>query len=139
MPFDAVLVIAFGGPQGPEDVRPFLDNVLRGRSVPAARVEEVAHHYELFGGVSPLTAHTLRQAEGLRARLQNADEPLPVYVGMRNWHPLLKDTLAQMSRAGVRHVIGFIAAAQGSYSSCQQYKENVREARRALVEAGLRD
>jgi ferrochelatase len=138
-PFDAVLIIAFGGPQGLDDIRPFLANVLRGRNVPPARVEEVAHHYELFGGVSPITDYTLKQAEGLRRRLEAAGSPLPVYVGMRNWHPFLKDTLAEMSRAGVGRAIGFIAAAHGSYSSCQQYKENVRDARRAVVDAGLGD
>jgi ferrochelatase len=137
--FDAVLIIAFGGPQGLADIRPFLANVLRGRHVPAARIKEVAHHYELFGGVSPITAFTLKQAEGLRARLEGAGWPLPVYVGMRNWNPYLKDTLAEMSRAGVRRAVGFIAAAHASYSSCQQYKENVRDARRAIVEAGLND
>lgn len=138
-PFDAVLIIAFGGPQGLDDIRPFLANVLRGRHVPPARVEEVAHHYELFNGVSPLTAFTMKQAEGLRARLEAAGSPVPVYVGMRNWHPYLKDTLAEMSRAGVRRAIGFIAAAHASYSSCEQYKENVRDARRAIVATGLDD
>jgi ferrochelatase len=138
-PFDAVLLISFGGPQGLADIRPFLANVLRGRRVPHHRVEEVAHHYELFGGVSPLTAYTLKQAEGLRRRLAAAGLPLPVHVGMRNWHPYLKDTLAEMSQAGVRRAIGFIMAAHASYSSCQQYKENVRAARHALVEAGLPD
>ena len=138
-PFDAVLIIAFGGPQGLDDIRPFLANVLRGRNVPPSRVNDVVHHYEMFGGVSPLTAFTMKQAEGLRARLAAAGSPLPVYVGMRNWHPYLTDTLAEMSRAGVRRAIGFIAAAQGSYSSCHQYKENVREARRAIVAAGLAD
>jgi ferrochelatase len=138
-PFDAVLIIAFGGPQGLDDIRPFLANVLRGRNVPQARVEEVAHHYELFGGVSPITAFTLKQAEGLRARLAAAGSPLPVFVGMRNWHPYLTDTMAEMSRAGVRRAIGFIAAAHASYSSCQQYKENVRDARQEIVAAGLED
>jgi ferrochelatase len=138
-PFDAVLLIAFGGPQGHDDIRPFLANVLRGRNIPPARVEEVAHHYELFGGVSPITAFTMKQAEGLRTRLAAAGSPLPVFVGMRNWHPYLKDTLAEMSRAGVRRAIGFIAAAHASYSSCQQYKENVRDARREIVAAGLAD
>ncbi len=138
-PFDAVLVIAFGGPQGPADVRPFLANVLRGRRVTPERVEEVAHHYELFGGVSPLTELTKRQAALLRDRLSSDAVPLPVYLGMRNWHPYLKDTLAQMSRDGVRRAIGFIAAAQRSYSSCTQYRENVDVARAALREAGLPD
>src|SRR5919107_289326 len=131
-PFDAVLVIAFGGPQGPDDIRPFLANVLRGRRVDPARVEEVAHHYELFGGVSPLTELTARQAAALATSLRDRDTPLPVYVGMRNWHPYLRDTLAQMSRDGVRRAVGFIAAAHRSYSSCTQYRENVAAARVAL-------
>src|SRR5687768_2432175 len=139
MSFDAVLLISFGGPQGRADIRPFLANVLRGRNVPPARVEEVAHHYELFGGVSPITELTMRQAEGLRARLAAAGTPLPVYVGMRNWHPFLADTFAEMSHAGIRRVIGLILAAQSSYSSCEQYKENVRDARAALRTQGLAD
>jgi ferrochelatase len=134
--FDAVLVVSFGGPQGPDDIRPFLANVLRGRRVAPARVEEVAHHYELFGGVSPITAITTRQAEGLEARLRDAGQALPVYVGMRNWHPYLVDTLREMHGAGVRRAIGFIAAAQHSYSSCQQYRENVAAARSELRAQG---
>ena len=130
--FDAVLVVSFGGPQGPDDIRPFLANVLRGRRVAPERVEEVAHHYERFGGVSPITAITGRQAKGLEARLRDAGELLPVYVGMRNWHPYLADTLREMHSAGVRRAIGFIAAAQHSYSSCQQYRENVAAARAEL-------
>src|SRR4026208_1778348 len=120
--FDAVPVISFGGPQGRDDIRPFLANVLRGRRVTPERVEEVAHHYELFDGVSPLTELTQRQADdlrerlfaarrpppprdragGLRERLFAARHPLPVYVGMRNWHPYLTDTLKQMHAEGVR-------------------------------------
>jgi protoporphyrin/coproporphyrin ferrochelatase len=134
--FDSVLLISFGGPQGPDDIRPFLANVLRGRRVSPERVEEVAHHYELFGGVSPITAITERQAAGLRARLAAAGHPLPVYVGMRNWHPLLSDTLRAMHGAGARRAIGFIAAAQHSYSSCQQYRENVAAARAELRREG---
>ena len=137
--FDAVLIVAFGGPQGPDDVRPFLGNVLRGRRVSPSRVEEVAHHYELFNGVSPLTALTMKQAEMLRSRLRDRGVPLPVYVGMRNWHPFLADTLAEMSRAGVRRAVGFLAAAQRSYSSCTQYRENVDTARATLTGAGLAD
>ena len=134
--FDAVLVISFGGPQGRDDIRPFLANVLRGRRVTPERVEEVAHHYELFDGVSPLTELTQRQADGLRARLAAAGRPLPVYVGMRNWHPYLTDTLTQMHADGVRRAIGFIAAAHHSYSSCQQYRENVASAQEALRKEG---
>jgi len=137
--FDAVLLIAFGGPQGPNDVRPFLENVLRGRAVPPSRVEEVARHYELFGGVSPITALTHKQADGLRERLGAAGERPPVYVGMRNWHPFLEDTLAEMSRVGMRRVIGFIMAPHASYSSCEQYRENVRDARLAIRARGLAD
>jgi ferrochelatase len=132
--FDSVLLVSFGGPQGLDDVRPFLANVLRGRRVAPQRVEEVAHHYELFGGVSPITELTRRQAEGLRERLAAAGRPLPVYVGMRNWHPYLADTLTAMHADGVRRAIGFIAAAQHSYSSCQQYRENVAAARTVLRE-----
>ena len=137
--FDAVLMISFGGPQGLNDIRPFLQNVVRGRRISPDRLEEVAHHYELFGGVSPLTALTFRQAEGLRARLEAAGRPLPVHVGMRNWHPFLEETLAEMSRAGVRRAVGLIAAAHRSYSSCLQYRENVDAARASLRQQGLRD
>jgi ferrochelatase len=103
--------------------------VLRGRRVSPERIEEVARHYELFGGVSPITELTQRQADGLRERLAAAGHPLRVYVGMRNWHPFLADTLHQMHVDGARHAVGFIAAAQHSYSSCQQYRENVLAAR----------
>jgi len=132
LPFDSVLIISFGGPQGRADIRPFLANVLRGRRVSPGRVEEVAHHYELFDGVSPITELTMRQADGLRAQLAALGRPLPVYVGMRNWHPYLVDTLRSMHADGVRNAIGFITAAQHSYSSCQQYRENVAAARDAL-------
>jgi ferrochelatase len=130
--FDAVLLISFGGPQGLADIRPFLANVLRGRRVNAERVEEVARHYELFGGVSPITALTLAQASGLRERLAAAERPMPVYVGMRNWHPYLTDTLKQMYDDGVRRAVGFITSPFHSYSSCQQYRENVATARAEL-------
>ena len=138
-PFDAVLVVAFGGPQGPDDIRPFLANVLRGRRVAPERVEEVAHHYELFGGVSPLTELTMRQADGLRQRLTARGMPLPVYVGMRNWHPYLLDTFERMSRDGVRRALAFVAAAHRSYSGCLQYRENIADARATLRSSGLDD
>jgi ferrochelatase len=133
--FDSVLVISFGGPNGVADIRPFLERVLRGRRVTPERVEEVARHYELFGGVSPITELTRGQAAGLAERLAAAGHPLPVFVGMRNWHPLLEDTLREMWDAGARRAIGFIMAAQHSYSSCQQYRENVAAARLALRDA----
>ena len=136
-PFDAVLVISFGGPQGPADIRPFLANVLRGRRIPPERVEEVVGHYEHFGGVSPLTEITMRQADGLRTRLRSAGVDIRCIVGMRNWHPLLPDTLRQMADDGVRRAIGFICAAHRSYSSCTQYKQNVVDARAETSGGGL--
>ena len=138
-PFDAVLVIAFGGPEGPADIRPFLANVLRGRRIPAERVEAVVRHYELFGGVSPLTAITRRQVDGLKVRLTAAGVDVPVYLGMRNWHPLLPDVLRTMAQDGVRRAIGFVLAAHRSYSSCTQYRQNVIDARAEIVGAGLHD
>jgi protoporphyrin/coproporphyrin ferrochelatase len=128
LPFDAVLLISFGGPQGPAEIRPFLENVLRGRRVPPEWIDTVVHHYELFGGVSPLTELTERQAEALQARLAARGLPLTVYVGMRNWHPFLSDTLRAMQQAGVRRAVGVIAAAHRSYSSCTQYRHNVLQA-----------
>ena len=138
-PFDAVLVVAFGGPQGPADVRPFLGNVLRGRRISPERLEEVVGHYEHFGGVSPLTDITMRQARGLDERLKRRGFSLPVYVGMRNWHPFLADTMRQMAADGVRRAIGLVLAAHRSYSSCAQYRQNVVDARADVVGAGLAD
>ena len=138
-PFDAVLLISFGGPHGLADIRPFLANVLRGRPVPSARVEEVARHYELFGGVSPITELTRRQAVGLQQRLDRAGPSLPVYVGMRNWHPFLADTLREMAHAGVRRAVGFILAAHRSFSSCEQYRRNVAAARHEIRAEGVKD
>ncbi len=136
-PFDSVLVIAFGGPAGPDDIRPFLANVLRGRRIATVRVEEVAHHYELFGGVSPITALTRRQADGLEARLREQGFALPVFVGMRNWHPYLKNTLREMASRGLKRAIGVIMSAYRSYSGCTQYRENVRDAQQALRDEGI--
>ncbi len=138
-PFDAVLLIGFGGPTRRADIRPFLRNVLRGRRVPPARLEAVVRHYELFDGVSPLTAITRRQADGLRERLAAHGPDLPVFVGMRNWHPFLDDTLTAMAAAGVERALGVVLAAHHSYSSCGQYRQNVAQARRALREQGAAD
>lgn len=126
---DAVLLIAFGGPERMEDVRPFLANVLRGRAVPPERLAAVVHHYELIGGRSPLNELTMRQAGALRDALATAGRPLPVYVGMRNWHPYLADTLAAMRRDGVRNALGVILAAQQSDASWGRYQRDVAEAR----------
>ena len=138
-PFDAVLLVSFGGPGGRHEIRPFLRNVLRARRIPDSRLEAVVRHYELFDGVSPLTAITLRQAAGLRERLGSGGPPLPVHVGMRNWHPFLEDTLAAMAKDGVRRALALALAAHHNYSSCGQYKQNAVTAREALREAGQAD
>ncbi len=131
-PVDAVLLIAFGGPERPEDVRPFLDEVLRGRPVPRARYEEVVHHYEQIGGSSPLNALTFRQADALRAELARAGTPLPVYVGMRCWTPWIATALADMQRDGIRRAVGVILAAHRTEASWERYLAAVDEGRARL-------
>jgi protoporphyrin/coproporphyrin ferrochelatase len=133
-PYEAVLLIAYGGPHRREDVRPYLAGILRGRTLPPGRLEEVAHHYELFGGRSPLTELTLRQAAALDANLAEHGLRIPVHVGMRNWTPYLHEALAQMRVAAVRRILGVIMAPHQSYPSWEQYKENVAEARARLEE-----
>ena len=137
--FDAVLLISFGGPACRADIRPFLRNVLRGRRVPLARLEAVAQHYDLFEGVSPINSITRLQADGLRERLAAGGPDLPVFVGMRNWHPFLDDTLTQMAAAGIERALGIVLAAHRSYSSCGQYRQNVAQARQTLRENGAAD
>src|SRR3954452_15265367 len=132
-PYDAVLVVSFGGPEGMADVLPFLENVLRGRNVPRERMLEVAHHYELFDGVSPINAQNRALIAALRALLQAEGPDLPIYFGNRNWHPLLPDTLRQMAFDGMRHALVFLTSAYSSYSSCRQYREDIE---RAQAEVG---
>ena len=127
--YDAVLLIAYGAPERPEDVRPYLAGILRGRRVPPERLEEVAHHYDVFGGRSPLTQLTRRQASALEQTLRTRGFLLPVYVGMRNWSPYLHDALAGMRDAGVRRAVGIVMAPHRSYAGWEQYHENVAEAR----------
>jgi len=115
-----------------EDVRPFLANVLRGRPVPPERIEEVVHHYEIIDGRSPLNQLTSRQADALRALLERDGPRLPVYVGMRNWDPYLRDTLAAMQRHGARRAVGVILAAQQSDASWGRYQRDVEAARAEL-------
>ena len=129
--YDSVLVVSFGGPEGPDDVIPFLENVLRGRNVPRERMLQVAEHYHHFGGVSPINEQNRRLIRALEARLAQAGPRLPVYWGNRNWHPLLPDTLAQMNRGGVRRALAFVTSAYSSYSSCRQYLEDIARARAA--------
>lgn len=135
-PFDAVLLIAFGGPTAPDEIRPFLANVTRGRPIPPARLEEVAHHYEKMGGRSPLNELTFRQADALRARLAAIGRPLPVYVGMRNWHPYLAETLRAMRDAGVARALGVILSAHDSEAGWQRYVQDVARAQDEIRAAG---
>jgi ferrochelatase len=128
-PIDSVLLIAFGGPERPEDIRPFLQNVAAGRPIPTERLEEVAHHYEVMGGRSPLNALTRRQADALRAALADHDTALPVWVGMRNWHPYLHETLALMKDHGRRRALGIILSSLQTEASWARYVEDVAAAR----------
>jgi ferrochelatase len=125
---DAVLLIAFGGPTRPQEIRPFLENVTRGRRIPPERLDEVVHHYELIGGRSPLNEITFRQADALRGHLGRT----PVYVGMRNWEPYIADTLARMALDGVRRATGVILAPHATESSRERYVEAV-DAGRATI------
>ena len=127
--YDALLIVSFGGPEGMTEVMPFLENVLRGKNVPPARMREVAHHYELFGGVSPINAQNRALIAALEKELQDAGPRLPVDWGNRNWHPLLADTLRRMAADGVRHALAFVTSAYSSYSGCRQYREDIERAR----------
>jgi ferrochelatase len=127
---DAVLLIAFGGPAAPAEIRPFLELVTRGRGIPAERLEEVAHHYEQMpGGRSPLRELTEAQAAGLRAALAAAGRPLPVFVGMRNWHPFLHETLADMTARGHRRALGIILSSFRTEASWDRYAADVAAGR----------
>lgn len=130
--FDAVMLIGFGGPGRRDEVRPFLDNVLRGRPVSAARIEEVVRHYDRIGGRSPYNELTLGQAAALNRELASAGIALPVVVGMRNWPPYITDTLAALDRTGARCVLGFIMSAFQCEASWERYQQAVDGARASL-------
>jgi protoporphyrin/coproporphyrin ferrochelatase len=129
--YDALLVVGFGGPEGRDEVIPFLENVLRGRNVPRERMMEVAEHYDHFGGVSPINAQVRALIAALRPELDRHGIALPIYWGNRNWHPLLPDTLRAMTGAGVGRALAVVLAAYSSYSSCRQYREDIQRAREA--------
>src|SRR6516225_8253906 len=114
--FDGLLVVAFGGPEGMDDVMPFLENVTRGRNVPRERLEEVAEHYARFGGMSPINAQNRALIAALGPELDAHGIDLPVYLGNRNWHPFLEDTIREMQADGVTRALAFIAGAYSSYS-----------------------
>ena len=127
--YDAFLLVSFGGPEGPADVLPFLENVTRGRGVPRQRLAEVARHYDLFGGVSPINHQCRDLLTAIGKDFAAAGVDLPLYWGNRNWHPFLADTVTQMAADGVRHAIAFVTSAYGSYSSCRQYLDDIEAAR----------
>ena len=126
--YEAVLIVSFGGPEGIDDVIPFLENVLRGRNVPRERMVQVARHYDFFGGVSPINQQNRDLIAALKGELDENGPRLPIYWGNRNWHPLLVDTLQRMADDGIKRSIAFITSAYSSYSSCRQYRENIRDA-----------
>ncbi len=132
--YDAVLFVSFGGPDGPEDVIPFLENVLRGRNVPRERMLKVAEHYQHFGGASPINEHNRALIAALREELDRRGPHLPIYWGNRNWHPLLTDTLREMADAGVKRAIAFVTSGFSCYSGCRQYRENIASACEPLAE-----
>jgi ferrochelatase len=130
MSVDSVLLIAFGGPTAPDEIRPFLELVTRGRRIPAERLDEVAHHYEKMpGGRSPLTALTFAQARGLERTLAERGPALPVFVGMRNWRPFLPETLAEMTARGAKRALGIILSAFRTEASWERYQQDVADAR----------
>jgi ferrochelatase len=133
-PVDAILLLSFGGPEAPDEVRPFLENVTRGRGVPPERLDEVEEHYQHFGGVSPINALNRELIAALRRELAASGRDLPVYFGNRNWHPLAEDTVTAMANHGVRHALVFATSAYGGYSACRQYHEDIARARAAAIE-----
>jgi protoporphyrin/coproporphyrin ferrochelatase len=136
--YDAVLYLSFGGPEGPDDVLPFLENVTRGRGVPRARLDEVSKQYQLFGGISPINSQNRAVIGALQEELRSRGPQLPVYWGNRNWHPFLGDTMKRMRDDGIRRAVAFVTSAYSSYSGCRQYREDIARAQSSLGEGALR-
>jgi ferrochelatase len=130
--YDAFVLLSFGGPEKPDDVMPFLRNVVRGRGVPESRLLSVAEHYMHFGGVSPINEQCRALLDAVSSEFSAHDIALPTYWGNRNWYPMLSDTVAQMRDDGVTHALGLATSAYGGYSSCRQYWEDIDRARAAV-------
>jgi ferrochelatase len=130
--YDAILFLSFGGPEGMSDVMPFLANVLRGKNVPESRMKEVVHHYEQFGGVSPINQQNRNLIKALKEELVTRQIELPIYWGNRNWHPLLVDTIKEMQKDGIKHALAFVTSAYSSYSGCRQYLEDIQKAQQEV-------
>jgi protoporphyrin/coproporphyrin ferrochelatase len=131
-PYDALLVVSFGGPEGQDEVIPFLDNVLRGRNVPPDRLEQVAGHYRRFGGISPINGQIRALIAAVEQELKASGLDLPIYWGNRNWHPLLAGTIGRMADDGVRRALAFVTSAYASYSGCHQYLDDLARARASV-------
>ncbi len=138
IPYDAVLIVGFGGPEGHDDVMPFLENVTRGRGVPRERLLAVAEHYHHFDGRSPINDQVRELIAALKTVLEREGPALPVYWGNRNWHPMLADTVRQMRDDGVKHSVAIATSAFSSYSGCRQYRENIAEAQAAVGDGAPR-
>lgn len=136
LPYDALLLLSFGGPEGPEEVVPFLENVTRGRGIPKERLAEVGEHYFLFGGVSPINGQNRALIAEIERDFAAHGLQVPVYWGNRNWRPYLADTLKRMAEDGVKRALVFVTSAYSSYSGCRQYRENLAE---AVQQAGVAD
>ncbi|MEW2080899.1 ferrochelatase [Streptomyces sp. NPDC005283] len=136
-PYDALLLLSFGGPEGPDDVVPFLENVTRGRGIPKERLKEVGRHYFLFGGVSPINEQNRALLDALRKDFAEHGLDLPVHWGNRNWAPYLTDTLREMVVQGHRRIAVLATSAYASYSGCRQYRENLADALATLEAEGL--
>ena len=132
MNYDAFVLLSFGGPEKPDDVMPFLRNVVRGRGVPESRLLDVAEHYMHFGGVSPINEQCRSLLAAVAADFSANNVELPTYWGNRNWQPMLEDTVAQMRDDGVTHALGLATSAYGGYSSCRQYWEDIARARASV-------
>ncbi len=128
-PYDALLLLSFGGPERPDEVMPFLENVVRGKRVPRERLEHVAKQYMAFGGRSPLNDENRHLRQAVEEELAQSLTPLRVYWGNRNWHPMLRDTLVRMRDDGVKHALAFVTSAFASYSGCRQYLDDIEAAR----------
>ncbi|MGW1258525.1 ferrochelatase [Streptomyces sp. NPDC002513] len=137
-PYDALLLLSFGGPEGPDDVVPFLENVTRGRGIPKERLKEVGQHYFLFGGVSPINGQNRALLDALRKDFAGHGLDLPVYWGNRNWAPYVTDTLREMVMDGHRRILVLATSAYASYSGCRQYREDLAGALAALEAEGLK-
>ena len=137
-PYDALLLVSFGGPEAPDDVVPFLENVTRGKNIPRERLVEVGQHYFDFGGRSPINDQCRALLAAIRKDFDSEGVDLPVYWGNRNWDPYLSDALEQMAGDGVRRALCFVTSAYGSYSGCRQYRENLWDAAEPLGEAAPR-